>query len=72
MEYIDTFRIPLAWQCRSLKRPYYYRVHGPGFLIEYDNTQNNANHIHSVWRDLRDDWGEDLLRNHYKESHGSY
>lgn len=39
------------------------------FLIEYDNTQNNANHIHSVWRDLRDDWGEHLLRNHYKESH---
>ena len=32
--------------------PHYYRVAGPDFLIEYDNTQNNANHIHSVWRDL--------------------
>jgi hypothetical protein len=54
---------------KERKKPHYYRVHGPSFLIEYDNTQNNANHIHSVWRDLRDDWGEDLLRNHYKESH---
>ena len=62
--------IHFAWAgARERKRPHYYRVHGPSFLIEYDNTQNNANHIHSVWRDLRDDWGEDLLRNHYKESH---
>jgi hypothetical protein len=50
--------------------PHYYRVHGPSFLAEYDNTQNNANHIHSIWRDIQDDWGEDLLRRHYKESHG--
>jgi hypothetical protein len=48
---------------------HYYRVHGPSFLIEYDNTQNNANHIHTVWRDLKDDWGEDLLRGHYAKSH---
>ncbi len=52
---------------------HYYRVHGPTFLIEYDNTQNNANHAHSVWRDLTDDFGEDLLRRHYDEAdhHGS-
>jgi hypothetical protein len=50
--------------------PHYYRIHGPGFLIEYDNTQNQANHIHSVWRDLRHDWGEDLLASHYAKSHG--
>ena len=49
--------------------PHYYRVHGPGFLIEYDNTQNNANHIHTVWRDLGNDWGEDLLAAHYARSH---
>ncbi len=62
--------VHFAWAgSRERKRPHYYRIHGPGFLIEYDNTQNNANHIHSVWRDLRDDWGEDLLRDHYKESH---
>ena len=45
----------------------YYRVVGPTFLIEYDNTQNNANHIHTVWRNLRDDFGEDLLRKHYDQ-----
>jgi hypothetical protein len=49
--------------------PHYYRLHGPGFLVEYDNTQNNANHIHSVWRDIRGDWGADLLREHYANTH---
>jgi len=53
----------------ELKKPHYYRVHGPTFLIEYDNIQNNANHVHSVWRDLENDFGEDLLRKHYEESH---
>lgn len=46
--------------------PHYYRVQGPTFLIEYDNTQNNANHIHSVWRDFNGDFGRDILREHYK------
>ena len=49
--------------------PHYYRVQGPDFLIEYDNTQNNANHIHSVWRDMTGDFGADLLGDHYKTSH---
>jgi Protein of unknown function (DUF3500) len=44
---------------------HYYAVVGPTFLLEYDNTQNDANHIHTVWRDLRRDWGEDLLAAHY-------
>ena len=44
---------------------HYYRVQGPGFLIEYDNTQNNANHIHLVWRDFTGDFGRDLIRMHY-------
>ena len=48
---------------------HYYRVQGPAFLLEYDNTQNNANHVHAVWRDLKNDFGEDLLRQHYDESH---
>ena len=48
--------------------PHYYRVQGPTFLIEYDNTQNDANHIHSVWRDFGNDFGRDLLRDHYKAS----
>ena len=37
--------------------------------IEYDNTQNNANHIHSVWHDLTSNWGRDLLREHYAHGH---
>ena len=49
--------------------PHYYRVQGPSFLAEYDNTQNDANHIHAVWRDLHNDFGEDLLRRHYRQSH---
>ncbi len=44
---------------------HYYRVQGPTFLIEYDNTQNDANHIHLVWRDFEGDFGRDLLRLHY-------
>jgi len=50
-------------------KPHYYRLHGPGFLIEYDNSQNNANHIHTVWRDFTNDWGDDLLMSHYAKSH---
>jgi hypothetical protein len=50
--------------------PHYYRIQTPTFLIEYDNTQNNANHIHSVWRDFNGDFGLDLLAMHYKASHG--
>lgn len=44
---------------------HYYAVKSDGFLIEYDNTQNGANHIHSVFRDFDNDWGEDLLAAHY-------
>jgi len=43
---------------------HYYRVHGPTLLIEYDNTQNDANHIHTVYRDLERDFGGDVLRAH--------
>jgi hypothetical protein len=46
---------------------HYYRIQGPTFLMEYDNTQNNNNHIHAVWRDFESDFGENLLRKHYKE-----
>jgi hypothetical protein len=47
---------------------HYYRVQTPSFLFEYDNTQNNANHIHAVWRHFDGDFGEDLLRRHYDTS----
>ena len=49
--------------------PHYYRVQAPTFLIEFDNTQNDANHIHSVWRDYQGDFGLDLLKQHYDTSH---
>ena len=45
---------------------HYYRVQGPTFLIEYDNTQNDGNHVHAVWRDFAGDFGRDLLREHVK------
>lgn len=44
---------------------WYYRIHGPTILIEYDNTQTNANHVHTVVRDLTNDFGEDMLKEHY-------
>lgn len=47
----------------------YYRIQGPTFLLEYDNTQNNNNHSHTVWRDFNGDFGEDILKKHYEESH---
>ena len=47
----------------------YYRIHGPTILIEYDNTQNQANHVHTVVRDLTNDWGEDVLAEHYRQQH---
>ena len=48
---------------------YYYRIQGPMLLIELDNTQNNANHIHSVVRDLTNDFADDILREHYEKEH---
>jgi hypothetical protein len=60
-------KIHFAWAGETgVGRPHYYRVQGPTFLIEYDDTQNDANHIHSVWRDFDGDFGRDLLREHYR------
>jgi hypothetical protein len=65
-------KVYFAWAGGIEKgEPHYYRVQGPTFLIEYDNTQNDANHVHAVWRDFDNDFGEDLLRKHYQETpHG--
>ncbi len=49
--------------------PHYYRLQTPSFLIELDDTQDNANHIHAVWRDFNGDFGGDLLKAHYETSH---
>jgi len=48
---------------------HYYRIQSPSFLVEFDDTQDNANHIHSVWRDFQGDFGLDLLKEHYQSSH---
>ena len=45
--------------------PHYYSIQGASFLIEYDNTQNNANHQHIVWRDFTGDFGADVIAEHY-------
>jgi hypothetical protein len=63
-------KVYFAWAGGEQRnQPHYYRVQAPSFLIEYDNTQNEANHIHAVWRDFNGDFGEDLLKEHYQSSH---
>ena len=61
-------KVKFAWM-GGLERgeKHYYRVQGPTFLIEYDNTQNDANHVHTVWRDFAGDFGRDLLKDHYAQ-----
>lgn len=59
--------IAFAWAGETQRgKKHYYRLQGPTFLVEYDNAQNDGNHIHSVWRDFHGDFGEDLLREHLK------
>ncbi|MDI3339410.1 MAG: DUF3500 domain-containing protein [Sphaerobacter sp.] len=63
-------RIHFAWAGDiAPRRPHYYRLHGPRFVVEYDKTQDDANHIHSVWRDPENDFGADLLARHYAAAH---
>jgi hypothetical protein len=50
--------------------PHHYMIQGPTFLVELDNTQDGANHVHCIWRDFEGDFGDDLLRRHYAEHHG--
>jgi hypothetical protein len=80
MEFSETFRnkiidaglenLSFAWAGVLDKSDgHYYRIHGPMLLIEFDNTQNNANHVHTVVRDLTNDFAEDLLKAHYASDH---
>jgi hypothetical protein len=52
-------------------KPHYYRIQGTTFLIEYDASQNDGNHVHTVWRDFNGDFGRDLLKQHYASAKGS-
>ncbi len=80
MEFSGTFRqkiidaglenLTFAWAGVLDKSDgHYYRIQGPMLLIEFDNTQNNANHVHTVVRDLTNDFAEDLLMEHYAAEH---
>ena len=63
-------KIAFAWAGEAERgKRHYYRIQGPTFLIEHDNSQNNGNHVHSVWRDFAGDFGRDLLREHVAEAH---
>lgn len=80
LEFSETFRkkimdagienLSFAW-AGGLKEgvAHYYRIHGPMLLIECDNTQNNANHVHTAVRDLTNDYAEDILKEHYELEH---
>jgi hypothetical protein len=60
-------KISFAWAGGTERgKKHYYRLQGPTFLIEYDNTQNDGNHVHSVWRDFNGDFGRDVLREHLR------
>ena len=62
--------IHFAWAGGLERRqPHYYRLQGPRFLVEYDNVQNGANHVHAVWRDPEGDFGYDVLAAHYAAAH---
>jgi len=63
-------KLHFAW-AGSLERngPHYFRIQGADFIIEYANTQNDANHAHLVWRDLLNDFARNSLKEHYAEDH---
>ena len=66
---VDEPTLVFAWMGSPTPgKGHYYRIQGSKFVVEYDNTQNNANHIHTVWRDFENDFGQDLLEEHYHNS----
>jgi len=63
-------KVGFAWAGEAERgKKHYYRVQGPTFLVEFDNAQDDGNHIHSVWRDFNGDFGRDLLREHLNAAH---
>jgi hypothetical protein len=64
--------LSFAWagsETNDVGQPHYYSIQGADLLIEYDNIQNNANHVHAVMRDLQNDFGGDILQTHYLRDH---
>jgi hypothetical protein len=67
---IDVDIVHFAWAGEfERRRGHYYRLQGPAFLVEYDNTQDGANHVHAVWRDMERDFGLEALRSHVAGAH---
>ncbi len=70
LEALGLDQVHFAWAGGAeRKQAHYYRLQGPRFLVEYDNVQNGANHIHAVWRDPEGDFGYDVLAAHYAAAH---
>ncbi|MEY4939871.1 MAG: hypothetical protein RIQ93_1606 [Verrucomicrobiota bacterium] len=66
----DFNKVTFAWAGGfDRSKQTYYRIQGPTFLIEFDNSQGNGNHIHTTFRDFKGDFGHDLLRDHYLREH---
>lgn len=64
---VDPLDLHFAWMGSTERgRPHYYRLQGPEFVYEYDNVQNDGNHVHSVWRDESSDFGATILEDHYR------
>ena len=69
-ERIDIDSVHFAWAGETeRRRGHYYRLQSPSFLVEYDNTQDGANHVHAVWRSPDRDFGYDALRAHVRNGH---
>jgi hypothetical protein len=67
---IDPDALSFAWMgATEAGAPHYFRLQGTDFVFEYDNVQDNGNHVHSVWRDKSQDFGMNLLGEHYRTSH---
>ena len=63
-------KVHFAWGgATDASGEHYYRIHGGNFVVEFDNRQNGANHIHSVWRDVDNDFAEDVMRQHLLAYH---
>jgi hypothetical protein len=67
---IDPQSLSFAWMGATERgAPHYFRLQGEDFVFEYDNVQDNGNHVHSVWRNKSEDFGMQLLGEHYRTSH---
>ncbi len=63
-------KVSFAWEgSLEVGQGHYYRVQGPSFIVEYDNTQNNANHVHAIWHDPAGHLGADILKQHLETDH---